>query len=49
MNAKIDSKAGTVVMQTQTLSAYEQLLERSRALGLRTLDLSNAVFGALRA
>ena len=49
LNAKIDSKAGTVVMQTQTLSAYEQLLERSRALGLRTLDLSNAVFGALRA
>jgi translation initiation factor 3 subunit E len=49
LNAKIDSKAGTVVMQTQTLSAYEQLLERSRGLGLRTLDLSNAVFGAMRA
>lgn len=105
LNAKIDSKAGTVVMQTQvrmqhglhppglqvaacdscwfgngpprpiacsllaasppthlspptahrhpspqqTLSAYEQLLERARGLGLRTLDLSNAVFGAMRA
>ncbi|EFN52550.1 hypothetical protein CHLNCDRAFT_138996 [Chlorella variabilis] len=49
LNAKIDSKAGTVVMQTQTQSAYEQLLERSRGLGLRTLDLSNAVFGAMRA
>lgn len=36
-------------MQTQTQSAYEQLLERSRGLGLRTLDLSNAVFGAMRA
>ncbi|KAI3430214.1 hypothetical protein D9Q98_004812 [Chlorella vulgaris] len=49
LNAKIDSKAGTVVMQTQTQSAYEQLLERSRGLGLRTIDLSNAVFGAMRA
>lgn len=49
LNAKIDSKAGTVVMQAASLSAYEQLLERARGLGLRTLDLSNAVFGALRA
>ncbi|KAL4421607.1 hypothetical protein ABPG75_010898 [Micractinium tetrahymenae] len=49
LNAKIDSKAGTVVMQNQTLGAYEQLLERARGLGLRTLDLSNAVFGAMRA
>jgi regulator of sigma D len=36
-------------MQAASLSAYEQLLERARGLGLRTLDLSNAVFGALRA
>ncbi|KAL4450235.1 hypothetical protein ABPG77_010904 [Micractinium sp. CCAP 211/92] len=49
LNAKIDSKAGTVVMQNQTLGAYEQLLERARGMGLRTLDLSNAVFGAIRA
>ena len=36
-------------LQSQSLGAYEQLVERARGLGLRTLDLSNAVFGAMRA
>jgi translation initiation factor 3 subunit E len=49
LNAKIDSKAGTVVIQTQTLSAYEQLLEKSRGLSLRTFGLANTVVGMLRA
>lgn len=48
LNAKIDSKAGTVVMQTQSLSSYEQLLERSRGLSLRTFSLANTVVGMLK-
>lgn len=49
LNAKIDSKAGTVVMQTQSLSAYEQLLEKSRGLSLRTFGLANTVVGMMKA
>lgn len=49
LNARIDSKAGTVVIQTETLSAYEQLLEKSRGLSLRTFGLANTVVGMLRA
>ena len=49
LNAKIDSKAGTVVIQTQSLSAYEQLLEKARGLSLRTFTLANTVVGTLRA
>lgn len=49
LNAKIDSKDGTVVMQTAAPSAYEQLLDKARALGLRTFALSNTVAGMLRA
>lgn len=48
LNARIDSKAGTVVIQTQTLSAYEQLLEKARGLSLRTFGLANTVVGMLR-
>jgi translation initiation factor 3 subunit E len=48
LNAKIDSKAGTVVMQAQTMSAYEQLLEKARALSLRTFSLANTVVGTLK-
>lgn len=48
LNAKIDSKAGTVVMQTQTLSAHEQLLEKARGLSLRTFGLANTVVGMMR-
>lgn len=49
LNAKIDSQAGTVVMQTAAPSSYEQLLDKARALGLRTFALSNTVSGMLRA
>jgi len=49
LNARIDSKAGTVVIQTESLSAYEQLLEKSRGLSLRTFGLANTVVGMLRA
>ena len=48
LNARIDSQAGTVVIQTQTLSAYDQLLEKSRGLSLRTFSLANTVVGTLR-
>lgn len=49
LNAKIDSKAGTVVMQTAAQSAYEQLLDKARGLGLRTFALANTVSGMMRA
>jgi translation initiation factor 3 subunit E len=49
LNAKIDSQAGTVVIQAQTLSAYEQLLEKARGMSLRTFSLANTVVGMLRA
>lgn len=48
LNAKIDSQAGTVVMQTGTLSPYEQLLERARGMSLRTFSLANTVTGMLK-
>jgi translation initiation factor 3 subunit E len=47
--ARIDSKAGTVVIQTAAPSAREQLLERARGLSLRTFGLANTVVGMLRA
>lgn len=48
LNARIDSKEGTVVIQTQSLSAYEQLLEKARGLSLRTFGLANTVVGMTR-
>lgn len=48
LNAKIDSKAGTVVMQTAPPGAREQLLDRTRALSLRTFNLANTLVGVLR-
>lgn len=45
LNAKIDSKAGTVVMGTQTQSVYEQLIEKSKQLAVRTFVLANSVVG----
>ncbi|GAB4815184.1 hypothetical protein N2152v2_002230 [Parachlorella kessleri] len=48
LNAKIDSKAGTVVMQTQSLTPHEQLLEKARGLSLRTFGLANTVVGMLK-
>jgi hypothetical protein len=43
LNAKIDSKAGTVVMGTQTQSVHEQLVEKSKQLSVRTFMLANTV------
>uniref|UniRef100_A0A7S0N9X6 Eukaryotic translation initiation factor 3 subunit E n=1 Tax=Chlamydomonas leiostraca TaxID=1034604 RepID=A0A7S0N9X6_9CHLO len=49
LNAKIDSKSGTVVMGTQTQSVHEQLIERSKQLSVRTFMLANTCVGAGRA
>lgn len=46
LNAKIDSKAGTVVMGLQTSSIQDQLAEKAKALSVRTFTLANAVVGA---
>ncbi len=48
LNAKIDSKAGTVVMGTQTQSVHEQLVEKSKSLSVRTFMLANTVVGTAR-
>jgi hypothetical protein len=45
LNAKIDSKAGTVVMGTQTQSIQDQLIEKAKGLSVRTFVLANAVVG----
>ncbi len=48
LNAKIDSKAGTVVMGVQAQSVHEQLVEKSKQLSMRTFVLANAVVGSSR-
>jgi translation initiation factor 3 subunit E len=48
LNAKIDSKAGTVVVQNQTPGAYEQLLDKARGLSVRTFAVANTVVGLLK-
>lgn len=45
LNAKIDHKAGTVVMGTQTQSMSEQLVEKAKQLSVRTFVLANQVVG----
>jgi len=45
LNAKIDSKAGTVVMGVQSQSVQDQLIEKAKALSVRTFTLANAVVG----
>lgn len=45
LNAKIDHKAGTVVMGTQTQSMAEQLVEKAKQLSVRTFMLANQVVG----
>jgi translation initiation factor 3 subunit E len=45
LNAKIDSKAGTVVMGVQTPSMQDALAEKAKALSVRTFTLANAVVG----
>ncbi len=46
LNAKIDSKAGTVVMGTQSASVQDQLIEKAKQLSVRTFTLANSVVGA---
>jgi translation initiation factor 3 subunit E len=46
LNAKIDSKAGTVVMGMQSSSMQDQLAEKAKQLSVRTFTLANAVVGA---
>ncbi len=48
LNAKIDSKAGTVVMGTQASSIQDQLIEKAKGLSVRTFVLANAVVGGAR-
>jgi translation initiation factor 3 subunit E len=43
LNAKIDSKAGTVVMGVQSQGVQEALVEKAKALSARTFTLANAV------
>ncbi|GBG00265.1 eukaryotic translation initiation factor 3 subunit E [Raphidocelis subcapitata] len=45
LNAKIDSKAGTVVMGVQSQSVQEALVEKAKGLSARTFTLANAVGG----
>jgi translation initiation factor 3 subunit E len=47
LSAKIDSKAGTVVMGHTFPSTYEQLAEKAKGLSVRTFQLSNHVVGAV--
>mmetsp|Transcript_48980 Transcript_48980/g.156828 ORF Transcript_48980/g.156828 Transcript_48980/m.156828 type:complete len:345 (+) Transcript_48980:184-1218(+) len=46
LNAKIDSEKGTVVMGTQYPVVYEQIIEKTKGLSVRTYQLANAVIGA---
>jgi translation initiation factor 3 subunit E len=45
LNAKIDSKAGTIVMGSQSTSMQDQLAEKAKSLSVRTFTLANAVVG----
>ena len=49
LNAKIDSKAGTVVMNMSFPTPAEQITEKAKDLSMRTFMLANAVVGAPRA
>lgn len=49
LNARIDSKAGTVVIQNEARGKSEELLEKARSLSIRTFALANTVVGMLAA
>ncbi len=49
LNAKIDSQAGTVVMNMTFPTPTEQITEKAKDLSMRTFMLANAVVGAPRA
>ncbi|KAK9825491.1 hypothetical protein WJX74_001021 [Apatococcus lobatus] len=48
LNAKIDSKARTVVMGMTFPSPYEHLVDKAKGLSTRTFSLANAVAGVAR-
>ncbi|GIL46995.1 hypothetical protein Vafri_3839 [Volvox africanus] len=49
LNAKIDSKSGTVVMGTQSKSVHEQLIEKAKALAVKnTYGLANTIVGGVK-
>ncbi|KAK9128833.1 hypothetical protein Syun_017630 [Stephania yunnanensis] len=43
LDAKIDSKSGTVVMEPNHLNVYEQIIESTKALSIRTYKYANLV------
>ncbi|CAM6108193.1 unnamed protein product [Calypogeia fissa] len=43
LDAKIDSKEGTVVMGTQYPNVYEQIIEKTKQLAVRSYVLANTV------
>ncbi|KAF6152952.1 hypothetical protein GIB67_039659 [Kingdonia uniflora] len=43
LDAKIDSKSGTVVMEPTHLNVYEQIIESTKALSIRTHKYANLV------
>ncbi|KAF9592763.1 hypothetical protein IFM89_017333 [Coptis chinensis] len=43
LDAKIDSKSGTVVMEPNHVNVYEQIIENTKALSLRTYKYANLV------
>jgi translation initiation factor 3 subunit E len=44
--AKIDAKAGTVVMGAATASVYESIIDRTKQLSFRTFQMANALLAA---
>lgn len=48
LNAKIDSQAGTIVMKQAYASAYEQVVEKTKSLSVRSFQLANTLIGATK-
>ncbi|KAK3269113.1 Eukaryotic translation initiation factor 3 subunit E [Cymbomonas tetramitiformis] len=49
LQAKIDSKAGTVIMGTQHLNLYEQIIEKTKQLSYRSYKLTNSYMQVVQA
>ncbi|PIA48328.1 hypothetical protein AQUCO_01400732v1 [Aquilegia coerulea] len=49
LDAKIDSKSGTVVMEPNHVNVYEQIIESTKALSLRTYKFANLVLESAQA
>ena len=43
MNAKIDAQAGTVLMGSAVPSVFEQIVDRTKSMSVRTFQMSNAL------